>query len=469
MEQSINDKKNESPSIEGIISLQFGPYSNFVGAHFWNFAYETLQSPEIDTSVLFKGEKTDWTPRTIFVDLKDNLAGFRARPVFNRDKRVNNNNEAHPFWEGSQEVIRQEIDSNPFTQTLQVPFHHSGNTFQEITPNILIPGYQIERREKEQIESIEDQIRKMAEECDLVKGLQVFADVDCGFGVLASDLISELKSEFRGVPLLTYGFNSPSQSSNRTSVENRSIFSAINLQSLSSVSTAYIPLSTVDWTNSKFKNLNLDITNDYHTSAVFASAIETLLLPCRLSKQRLPLDNLICHSGGRMNLSSLSVSLPFLLPPEPTQLKDLLAKYEPLYLSNLVESLTPFFEKKKQLQPLAETVILRSVPFASSNVLKELFFQYLDQVPCTHVSYITGFPFKALPPFSETSSFSIIPTLSYAQTGKGLNKFLEYTIEEFQKANKTPFNKEVEKSDELKEIEQELLSISDEYSYDEEQ
>jgi len=82
---------------------------------------------------------------------------------------------------------------------------------------------------------------------------------------------------------------------------------------------------------------------------------------------------------------------------------------------------------------------------------------------------LLAFHLKHCHHFQKHHHFSIIPTLSYAQTGKGLNKFLEYTIEEFQKANKTPFNKEVEKSDELKEIEQELLSISDEYSYDEEQ
>lgn len=66
-----------------IISLQFGHYANFVGAHFWNiqelgFDYTGQKSSQINHDVLYRegqtiDNKITYTPRLLLADLKGSL------------------------------------------------------------------------------------------------------------------------------------------------------------------------------------------------------------------------------------------------------------------------------------------------------------------------------------------------------------------------------------------------------------
>lgn len=70
-------------STREIISLQFGNYSNFVGAHFWNlqelsFDYTGAVKTEVNHDILYREGKTasgdvTYTPRLLLADLKGSL------------------------------------------------------------------------------------------------------------------------------------------------------------------------------------------------------------------------------------------------------------------------------------------------------------------------------------------------------------------------------------------------------------
>lgn len=76
-------------STREILTLQFGHYSNYVGAHFWNiqelsFDYTGTVTTEVNHDVLYregqtsKGELT-YTPRLLLADLKGSLRALSVR------------------------------------------------------------------------------------------------------------------------------------------------------------------------------------------------------------------------------------------------------------------------------------------------------------------------------------------------------------------------------------------------------
>lgn len=74
-------------STREILTLQFGHYTNYVGAHFWNiqelsFDYTGLTKTECNHDVLFREGRTStgevtYTPRLLVADLKGSLKSFK--------------------------------------------------------------------------------------------------------------------------------------------------------------------------------------------------------------------------------------------------------------------------------------------------------------------------------------------------------------------------------------------------------
>lgn len=71
-----------------ILTLQFGHYSNYVGAHFWNlqelsFDYTGTVKTEVNHDILYREGKnangeTTYTPRLLLADLKGSLKSLPA-------------------------------------------------------------------------------------------------------------------------------------------------------------------------------------------------------------------------------------------------------------------------------------------------------------------------------------------------------------------------------------------------------
>lgn len=110
-----------------ILTLQFGHYANFVGAHWWNsqelsFEYNANKPSTINHDILFRegltpnGEVT-FTPRLLLSDLKGSL---KSLPKYGNLYGEASPEEADPLWFKPAEVEADpEIPKNEFQQAIE--------------------------------------------------------------------------------------------------------------------------------------------------------------------------------------------------------------------------------------------------------------------------------------------------------------------------------------------------------------
>lgn len=242
-----------------IISLQFGNYSNYVGAHFWNiqesnFVYSggdsSVKVPDINHDVLFREginnqNRITFTPRMVLYDLKENINVFR-----NADgvKKVQEDKDSDLFtWSsGETEIIRedeiktseyindldkteieqleaelkkkQNIDKinylqndydmekqvNYWTDFLKMKYHdRSYNTLSQFQSSdkdnddfeLHHYGLNAVKEKNNFMDNFEDKLRHFSEECDHMQGFQLIIDSYNGFGGMASGRCFELLNE----------------------------------------------------------------------------------------------------------------------------------------------------------------------------------------------------------------------------------------------------------------------------------
>lgn len=111
-------------STREILTLQFGHYSNYVGAHFWNiqelsFDYTGTAKTECNHDILYregqtiKGDLT-YTPRLLLADLKGSLKTF---PTSGGLPEVIE--ETNVEWGTVEKIQEPKIDKNPYLADLE--------------------------------------------------------------------------------------------------------------------------------------------------------------------------------------------------------------------------------------------------------------------------------------------------------------------------------------------------------------
>lgn len=106
-----------------ILTLQFGHYANYIGAHFWNiqelsFDYTGTVKTECNHDVLYregqtaKGEVT-YTPRLLLVDLKGSLKTLQTSGGFEES-----NPEEDVPWNVVEKIAEPEAKKNNFLQDI---------------------------------------------------------------------------------------------------------------------------------------------------------------------------------------------------------------------------------------------------------------------------------------------------------------------------------------------------------------
>ena len=148
-----------------------------------------------------------------------------------------------------------------------------------------------------------------------------------------------------------------------------------------------------------FPHLNLDASNRFHTSAIIASAMDSITMPYRFdSMSKYSISNLtstvapgtsfffvlvfffffclfvfavtdlkFSFSVPSMNVASLATSLPLPLEFERSQLTSLLTKEDPLFKASFMTALldnmdNPRPENVAHKRPFAESALLRGIP-----------------------------------------------------------------------------------------------------------
>lgn len=367
-------------SDRAVVSLHVGHYANYVGAHFWNiqeanFVYEGQS--EICHDVLFREGQTltrqvTFTPRVVNVDLKGALGALPEFGDLYDGLEVPKSDSL--LWEGATVVQKEEplkknayqleLDSlensiqsrsepekdrcesggsrdacrsynlddqvRTWSDYLHGRFHPKSNALlQEYQhKNTLKPfdvfGLGVEAWKSDLGEEVEDRIRFFVEDADSVQGFQLLLDDFNGFGGVGSGLIDLLADEYGNKTILNFS-TSPCAYEEYSGVlgSTRLLNTLLTLNGQLEGSTLNTPLSlakdtfvlpnshrSVPWIKYK-PNLM------YHSSAILASALDSMTLPWRMnesrSRQTRIYDLANGLNGNGRKLGNANVQFPWVL------------------------------------------------------------------------------------------------------------------------------------------------------------
>lgn len=127
---------------------------------------------------------------------------------------------------------------------------------------------------QEESRRITDAVQNWQEECDRVKLVQVFADLDSSFSGVAEKVLEYLRDEYHKTPIVVYGACNGQGSQTLAYNKSRSIFG------WSEYASMVVPM---DAHNFKSNFVNCRLGCNYQTSYVLASNVEALSAPMRRS------------------------------------------------------------------------------------------------------------------------------------------------------------------------------------------
>uniref|UniRef100_A0A2A4JBH0 Misato Segment II tubulin-like domain-containing protein n=1 Tax=Heliothis virescens TaxID=7102 RepID=A0A2A4JBH0_HELVI len=395
-------------STREILTLQFGHYANYVGAHFWNlqelsFDYTGTVKTEVNHDILYregqtaKGEVT-YTPRLLLADLKGSLKNLPESGGLHNEADENellwdavekieelappkNEYLADIDGEGQSVPTKQynlEQDVKTWTDYLYPRFH-------ERTVNIVkdyVHGADTECFDiyhsgtslwKQDFgDAFTDNIRRYVEECDSMQGFQVNFDCVDGFAGLALSCIEYLADEYTksilAYPIIPSHFpdNNPTTQEERdkSNLKDsiRLVNTALSIQELSEHATLFVPICTGDkgWRKPgsprKFDYLNYNPELYYHSSALLASAMDTLSQKYRHKSNIFTLSDICADlTGYGRKLAAASLGMPLPLNESQYLIDYLNTTTKPIYTS-----ITP--SCKIATDKLFQLITVRGVP-----------------------------------------------------------------------------------------------------------
>ncbi|KAK3827488.1 MAG: tubulin domain-containing protein [Benniella sp.] len=374
-----------------IVTLQFGHYANFVGTHHWNTQESTFNyeqpgedeepSPElINHDCMYRVGKTirgieTYTPRVLIYDLKGGFGSINKHKLYEAESGHDNYQEQYELqWDPSKmETFQEEEYSKSAYQTHleneeigitteaeeddvemngiktwsdfnRVYFHPKsmltisgylmGSDFMPF--DVFSYGRTAFLETEKELDSYDDNFRLFAEECDQLQGIQVLADVLNGWGGFASSYLERLREDFPKSTVITYGLGDDEMGKRETMKDKQvlAVNETLAMTHLSKLSSLYVPvqapnqsmLALKGWS----KNIRMDPSNRYHTSAFISAGVDSALLPCRLRYNSILMADMVGSLNWRniTTIGTLSVGLPF--PFGASGLPQLVGKESPL-------------------------------------------------------------------------------------------------------------------------------------------
>nr|XP_006001695.1 PREDICTED: protein misato homolog 1 [Latimeria chalumnae] len=185
------------------------------------------------------------------------------------------------------------------------------------------------------LDELEDRLHFYVEECDYLQGFQVLCDLQDGFSGVSSKVVEHLHDEYGRKGIFTWGLTPTLQPKRSVAKEvYRLINTVLGIVQLSSQSSLFCPLSlnsnlgrqTLPPTS--FPHVNYDASLNYHTSALLATALESMTLPYRLHSASVTMSQLaeaLTFSGRKVVTSWASVPFPM---KDGDSLPDALCSYQ---------------------------------------------------------------------------------------------------------------------------------------------
>ncbi|XP_063995599.1 protein misato [Diachasmimorpha longicaudata] len=437
-----------------IITLQLGHYANYVGAHWWNlqegnFSYDSSNPSEINNDVFYReGEnprrQVTFTPRLLIVDLKGSLGYLPERGSLYDTVPAPGADPSH-LWdpENIDTTTDDPIPKSSFIQSLEkgekTGEEQSLDLDNEITSwvDYLVPRFHprtvnVVREYKHKCsnspfdvfhygknlwgteqfqDDFSDRIRAYAEECDLMQGFQVLLDSSDAFSGLATSCIEHLRDEYNksilAFPLIDSQSTKPSISdlSNAVNI-------ALCYQQLNEHSSLFSPLCCGEsgWlapgSPRTFPNLIYNNDSRYHSSALLATALDTLTIRYRYKQHSMSSLSDLCADLNKLGrkAAATSLSLPFPMTTK-RDLIDVLDDLEgPLWTSltprvsisgdRCMQSVTLRGISEERLKrPMAEAKKQMGKPAYRCSTVHEmmsLYLAYSCHASATHLTTVTS-------------------------------------------------------------------------------
>ncbi|XP_042702219.1 protein misato homolog 1 isoform X5 [Chrysemys picta bellii] len=238
------------------------------------------------------------------------------------------------------------------------------------------------------LEELEDRLHFYVEECDYLQGFQILCDLNNGFSGVGAKVTELLHDEYSGRGILTWGLT-PVIHNVGVSWKDfyRLMNTVLGIVHLSSHSSLFCPLSLNGSLGLKpeapvtLPYVHYDASLNYHSSAILATALDTLSAPYRLHSSQFSMVQLAdaFNSSGRKVVAA-GTAVPFPMAYGQS-LPDALCSYQ------LAVPWTPLSScgEQKDSCCFAQSVVLRGI--GKENHIST---SYLIQGPC-----------KVLPPYPQ--------------------------------------------------------------------
>ncbi|KAI1982037.1 mtDNA inheritance, partitioning of the mitochondrial organelle [Ophidiomyces ophidiicola] len=276
------------------------------------FTYSDQETSPVDHDISFRpglgadGSET-FTPRTIIYDLKGGFGSLRQyNSLYEPD---DGHGLPRSLWDGNEATHKQPaIPQNEYQKCLELGlpppkltaetvrywsdfnrlFYHPKSIVQLNEYDInsqLLPfedwslGEGLFSNLDREYDLLDRDFRPFAEECDQLRGIQVFTGTDDAWGGFAARYIDRLSDEFGKKNIWVWALD------NGTRVDKaqqllRAKNSARSISNMANQVTAYVPILTPPFKTPRY--VNFACQSEWYFSAVTSMAVESVTLPTRL-------------------------------------------------------------------------------------------------------------------------------------------------------------------------------------------
>ncbi|OCK74685.1 tubulin nucleotide-binding domain-like protein [Lepidopterella palustris CBS 459.81] len=334
-----------------IVTLQFGQQSNYLGTHFWNaqesyFTYPPSPPSPINHDIHFRPgiapDGTDtFTPRALIYDLK---GAFGALRKINALYEVSDppSGTGHGIWptlptphhlppippSPYQTALDAALSPPPLTPYTVRYWSDYSRVFFHPKSLQQLPEFSVgdQLRPFEQwdvgadlfatmdadVDLLDRDLRPFVEECDGLQGLQIVTGTEDAWGGWVAGWVERLRDEFGKGAIWVWGVGgAQDEGIVREKRLQRLVNSARSLHNISEHASVYIPVSNEPVKSPSY--LSLDLSSQWHTSAVQAVALETMTLPSRMrsSDGRGTFQDMeeIFNFSGKRKIAKLEMSI----------------------------------------------------------------------------------------------------------------------------------------------------------------
>ncbi|KAK3692220.1 tubulin nucleotide-binding domain-like protein, partial [Podospora appendiculata] len=330
-----------------IITLQLGQQSNYLATHFWNaqesyFTYAQDQESLVNHDIHWRpGIGADGTetymPRTVIYDLKGGFGCLRKTNALYADREEDGPPQA--LWNGPTAVHQQPpIAPSAYQQALDAGlepaplttgtvrywsdfnrvFFHPRSIVQlneyELNSSLMPferwgSGEDLFSSLDKEHDVIDRDLRAFVEEADQMQGIQIMTGLDDAWGGFASVYAERLRDEYGKTPLWVWGVQDSFRGVTRDKRLLRLTNRARTMTELYKQASIIVPLTLP---RPLPRSVSLDPSSEWHTSALFAAAIESVTLPMRLrdTSNRVTMAQMedMLNTTGKQSVAGLQMS-----------------------------------------------------------------------------------------------------------------------------------------------------------------